>query len=521
MRFLQVRAAVGRQECDRRRIGLFGDRPCILARMTEPSSRRAARRAASRTTIAGSARPIVLVHAGIADRRMWDPQWPAFASVGRVDPLRRRGYGEIAAADRAVVAPRGPARPARRAGDGAGRLSSGRRWVRGSRSRRPSPGPRAVASLLLVAPGGALLGDAAESLRPVWHDEVEALDRGDVDGAVEVNLRAWVDGPTRSADAVDPEVRAFVGRMQRDAFELPEWDPEPPRSTSSRRRPRRRLREIRCPTLVARRRARPAGDAGGSDADRGRGRRGPARGLAGRRPRADARAARPTSSGSRSRSSPGGDAAHPRRAAYVALGDSYTIGTALDSPAGALAGPARRALRTSTGRRSRARREPRRQRLHVARRDRRTSCPRSRRWSPEFASILVGVNDVVQGVPADDYEANAGGDPRRAPRTPPADPRIVDGRDAGLHGHAAGRALRRPGDAVGRASGANNAILARLAAERGIAFVDIHDLSLGAAADRSLVADDGLHPSGAQYALWVDRIAPVVEDCLAWTGRRL
>jgi lysophospholipase L1-like esterase len=26
-----------------------------------------------------------------------------------------------------------------------------------------------------------------------------------------------------------------------------------------------------------------------------------------------------------------------------------------------------------------------------------------------------------------------------------------------------------------------------------------------------LVADDGLHPSGAQYARWVDRIAPVVE----------
>ena len=44
--------------------------------------------------IAGSGIPIVLVHAGIADRRMWDPQWAAFASVGRVIRYDARGYGE-------------------------------------------------------------------------------------------------------------------------------------------------------------------------------------------------------------------------------------------------------------------------------------------------------------------------------------------------------------------------------------------------------------------------------------------
>jgi lysophospholipase L1-like esterase len=31
------------------------------------------------------------------------------------------------------------------------------------------------------------------------------------------------------------------------------------------------------------------------------------------------------------------------------------------------------------------------------------------------------------------------------------------------------------------------------------------------------VASDGLHPSGTQYALWVERIAPVVGELL---GRR-
>jgi lysophospholipase L1-like esterase len=59
-----------------------------------------------------------------------------------------------------------------------------------------------------------------------------------------------------------------------------------------------------------------------------------------------------------------------------------------------------------------------------------------------------------------------------------------------------------------------NAAMSRLAVDRGITFVDIFDLSLAAAADRGLIAGDGLHPSGAQYARWVERIAPVVSGLL-------
>ena len=110
--------------------------------------------------------------------------------------------------------------------------------------------PGLVASLLLVAPGGALFGDAATELRPIWRAEVEALDRGDLDAAVEVNLRGWVDGPGRSPDAVDPEVRSFVGRMQRAAFELPEWDDEQAPEEELEPPAAERLAELRCPVLV-------------------------------------------------------------------------------------------------------------------------------------------------------------------------------------------------------------------------------------------------------------------------------
>src|SRR4026207_91375 len=43
---------------------------------------------------AGPGEPLVLVHAGVAARRMWDPQWPAFAAAHRVVRYDLRGYGE-------------------------------------------------------------------------------------------------------------------------------------------------------------------------------------------------------------------------------------------------------------------------------------------------------------------------------------------------------------------------------------------------------------------------------------------
>ncbi len=127
---------------------------------------------------------------------------------------------------------------------------------------------------------------------------------------------------------------------------------------------------------------------------------------------------------------------------------------------------------------------------------------------PEFITVLIGVNDVVQRVPALTYEANAASilddllgrvAPNRIVVIATPDYTVTPaGADFGDP--------RQQHDAIVAA----NATLAQLAAARGIAFVDIFDLSLLAATDHSLVAADGLHPSGAQYARWVERIVPVV-----------
>jgi pimeloyl-ACP methyl ester carboxylesterase len=175
--------------------------------------------------VAGSGPPIVLVHSGVADRRMWDPHWDAFRARHRVVRYDARGYGEslppMAAwsqhGDLLALMDELEITRAHLVGEsmGAGIV------VEAALAR-----PEAVASLVLVSPGGAILGSPSDDLQAVWREEIAALDAGDIEAAVEVNLRAWVDGPSRPAEAVDPALRAFVATMQRDAFELPEWDPD-------------------------------------------------------------------------------------------------------------------------------------------------------------------------------------------------------------------------------------------------------------------------------------------------------
>lgn len=131
---------------------------------------------------------------------------------------------------------------------------------------------------------------------------------------------------------------------------------------------------------------------------------------------------------------------------------------------------------------------------------------------PDFVTLLIGVNDVVQGVPEATYRRNVG--------------LILDQLVARV---GAGRVLvvTTPdytvtpaggdyGDPAAQAAGirAANAVLTSQAEARDIALVDVYDLSLLAGTDRSLVARDGLHPSGSQYALWVERLVPVVQALL-------
>lgn len=212
----------------------------------------------------------------------------------------------------------------------------------------------------------------------------------------------------------------------------------------------------------------------------------------------------------------GGAAALPSSNAsgmrYVALGDSYTIGTSVDQ--------ADRFPEQLVGRLGAE--EPKLELVanlgvngYTSADLIRDELPALADLEPEFATVLIGVNDAVQRVPLETYEANVATILDALLARLPAD-RLVTVAVPDYTVTPAGADYgdpRQQHDAIV----ANNEVMERLAGERGIAWVDIFDLSLRAADDRSLVADDGLHPSGLQYALWVERIAPTVEGLI---GRR-
>jgi lysophospholipase L1-like esterase len=132
---------------------------------------------------------------------------------------------------------------------------------------------------------------------------------------------------------------------------------------------------------------------------------------------------------------------------------------------------------------------------------------------PELVSVLIGVNDVVQGVPDAEYAGNVAVILEELLTRLPRE-RIVCIATPDYTQTPRGGSFGDPimqSDRIVRI----NAILREACEQRGITFVpEIFEISQAVLDDPSLVADDGLHPSGAQYRRWVDAIEPVVLQLL-------
>ena len=197
----------------------------------------------------------------------------------------------------------------------------------------------------------------------------------------------------------------------------------------------------------------------------------------------------------------------PERLRYVALGDSYTIGTSVPEaerwPNQLVQRLPQLELVANLGVNGFTTRDL----IEV-------ELPRLPSLRPAVVSVLIGVNDVVQGVPDAQYAGNVAVILEELLVRLPAG-RIVCVATPDYTRTPRGGDYGDPevqSDGIVRV----NAILREACEARFIRFVpDIFEISQRALEDPALVADDGLHPSGAQYRLWVDAIAPVVEDLLA------
>lgn len=164
--------------------------------------------------LAGDGPTVVLLHSGVCDRRMWDPQWPALRDAGyQVVRCDSRGFGRSPLPDRpynnaedvaGLLSDLGIGRAALIASSSGGRvaLEMAARW------------PDRVTSLALLCSDSPDAATRSEALRSFAEQEDALLAAGDVDGAVDLNVRTFV-GP-----AADDAVRERVRRMQREVFDL-------------------------------------------------------------------------------------------------------------------------------------------------------------------------------------------------------------------------------------------------------------------------------------------------------------
>ncbi|MFF7503859.1 alpha/beta fold hydrolase [Streptomyces lavendulae] len=162
---------------------------------------------------AGSGPALVLLHSGVCDRRMWDPQWEALQAAGyRVVRADLRGFGETPA-ETGDYDPVGDVWELldslgieRAALVGA---SYGGKLALAAAARHPER----VTALALLASG--LPGRAPSAELRAWGAREDALlEADDLEGAVALNVETWL-GP----DAT-PGTRAAVADMQRHAFRI-------------------------------------------------------------------------------------------------------------------------------------------------------------------------------------------------------------------------------------------------------------------------------------------------------------
>jgi lysophospholipase L1-like esterase len=134
----------------------------------------------------------------------------------------------------------------------------------------------------------------------------------------------------------------------------------------------------------------------------------------------------------------------------------------------------------------------------------------------DFVTLLIGVNNQYRGRDVEEYRTQfaallwraigfAGGRPDRV--------LVLSIPDWGVtpFGAQSGRDIEQ----IARDLDAYNTAARTVCAQRDVAFVDITPVSRARGSEATMVADDGLHPSAAMYTEWTRLAFPVAHHLLA------
>jgi pimeloyl-ACP methyl ester carboxylesterase len=196
---------------------------------------------------AGSGAPVVFIHAGVADLRMWDPQVEVFARKYRVIRYDLRGFGQS-------PMPEGPYAN----GDDLYGLLEHLGIAKAALIGCSMGGAAAFDFVLehpamvtaLVAVGSGVNGYVPTDMTQEaahWGAFIGAIQKGEIGRARELDASLWIDGIGRDASQIDPAYRKRARELHRDNFKPerllhPETQHKPPAIE--------RLGEIAAPLLV-------------------------------------------------------------------------------------------------------------------------------------------------------------------------------------------------------------------------------------------------------------------------------
>lgn len=168
--------------------------------------------------VAGAGHPFLMIHADVADHRMWDEQFATFSRRYRVIRYDKRGFGKTTSQDgpvsliediAALLAHLGVAKTYVMGLSNGGRLALDFTLAH----------PEMVDALIVVAGGvTGFEAPATEAEMALFETEMELEKRGDQAGLLDLGVHVWCDGPEQPEGRTSQEVRDRLREMMTDIY---------------------------------------------------------------------------------------------------------------------------------------------------------------------------------------------------------------------------------------------------------------------------------------------------------------